>query len=58
MDIMRRFAAGEISEILGDEFLQHDREQRILGLRVAARKALEVSSAQNRGRISKPMRAA
>ncbi len=48
MDMMRRFAAGEISEILGDEFLQHDREQRILGLRVAARKALEVSSAQNR----------
>src|ERR1700682_1084276 len=48
MDIMRRVAAGEISEILGDEFLPHDREQRILGLRVAARKAIEVSSAQNR----------
>src|SRR5580704_13636218 len=47
MDIMRRFAAGEISEILGDEFLPHDREQRILGIRVAARKALEVASAQN-----------
>ena len=43
MDIMRRFAAGEISEILGDEFLKHDREQRILGLRVAARKSLDVS---------------
>ncbi len=27
MDMMRRFAAGEISEILGDEFLPHDREQ-------------------------------
>jgi penicillin G amidase len=48
MDMMRRFAAGEISEILGDEFLPHDREQRILGLRGAARKAIEVSSAQNR----------
>jgi penicillin G amidase len=48
MDMMRRFAAGELSEILGDEFLPHDREQRILGLRVAARKALEVASAQNR----------
>ena len=48
MDMMRRFAAGEISEILGDEFLRHDREQRILGLRVAARKALEVSSEQTR----------
>src|SRR5216684_1978773 len=48
MDIMRRFAAGELAEILGDDFLKHDREQRILGLRVAARKALEVSSAQTR----------
>src|SRR5258705_13741906 len=46
--MMRRFAAGEISELLGDEFLAHDREQRILGLRVAARKTLEVASAQNR----------
>ncbi len=48
MDMMRRFAAGEISEILGGEFVAHDREQRILGLRVAARKALDVSSEQNR----------
>src|ERR1700720_1822112 len=48
MDIMRRFAAGEISEILGADFLKHDREQRILGLRVAAQKALEVSSVQTR----------
>ena len=48
MDMMRRFAAGEISELLGNDFLPHDREQRILGLRVAARKALEVSSPQNR----------
>ncbi len=48
MDMMRRFAAGDISEILGDDFLQHDREQRILGLRAAARKAIEVSTAQNR----------
>jgi penicillin G amidase len=48
MDVMRRFAAGEISEILGGEFIQHDREQRILGMRIAARKSLEVSSAQTR----------
>ena len=33
MDMMRRFAAGEVSEILGDDFLKHDREQRILGLK-------------------------
>jgi penicillin amidase len=48
MDIMRRFAAGEISEILGADFLKHDREQRILGLREAAQKALEVSSPETR----------
>ena len=48
MDMMRRFAAGEASEILGDAFLKHDREQRILGLKVAAHKSLEVASAQNR----------
>ena len=48
MDIMRRFAAGEISEILGGDFLKHDREQRILGIRVAARKALEVASPEDR----------
>ncbi len=51
MDIMRRFAAGELSEILGDDLLKHDREQRILGLRVAARKALEVGSEQDRTRF-------
>jgi penicillin amidase len=48
MDIMRRFAAGELSELLGEEFVKHDREQRILGLRWAARKAIEVSPAQTR----------
>jgi penicillin amidase len=48
MDVLRRFAAGEISEILGAHYLKHDREQRILGLRVAARKAIEVSSVQTR----------
>ena len=32
MDVMRRFAAGEISEILGADFIKHDREQRILGI--------------------------
>jgi len=48
MDAMRRFAAGELSEILGDDFLKHDREQRILGMRAAARKAMEVTSEQDR----------
>ena len=51
MDMMRRFAAGDISEILGEDFLQHDREQRILGLQVAAQKALEVSSRAKSGSL-------
>ncbi|HLB86536.1 MAG TPA: penicillin acylase family protein, partial [Terriglobales bacterium] len=51
MDAMRRFAAGELSEILGEDFLEHDREQRILGLRAAARKAIEVTSEQDRSRF-------
>lgn len=41
MDIMKRFAAGEISEILGPDLLKHDREQRIFGLRAAAKNAIE-----------------
>jgi len=48
MDMMRRFAAGEISEILGEDFVKHDRDQRILGLRLAARKEIEVASEQGR----------
>src|SRR5437667_1606357 len=48
MDGMRRYAAGELSEILGADFVEHDREQRILGMRVAARKTLELASPENR----------
>jgi penicillin amidase len=36
MDVMRRAAAGELSEVLGEVTLPMDREQRILGLRPAA----------------------
>lgn len=48
MDGMRRFAAGELAEILGPGFIQHDREQRILGMRLAARKTMEVASVETR----------
>ena len=51
MDIMRRFAAGELAEILGDDFLKHDREQRILGLRIAAQKAIEIAPDEDRSRF-------
>ena len=48
MDVMRRFASGELSEILGEDTLQIDREQRVLGLRAAARKSLQMASPRDR----------
>jgi penicillin G amidase len=48
MDVMRRFGAGELSEILGSDTLQIDREQRILGLRAAAKKSLAMATARDR----------
>ena len=48
MDIMRRFASGELSEILGPDTLKIDREQRILGLRNAARKSLADADPRDR----------
>jgi penicillin amidase len=50
MDVMRRFAAGEMSELLGPALLEHDREQRILGLRASARK--ETAALPTRDRAS------
>ena len=44
MDLMRRAAAGELSEVVGDVALEHDRQQRILGIRAAA----EINLAQTR----------
>jgi len=48
MDVMRRFGSGELSEILGDDTLKIDREQRILGLRAAAKKSLQLASVRDR----------
>ena len=48
MDIMRRFGSGELSEILGEDTLKLDREQRILGLRAAAKKSLEIATTRDR----------
>ncbi len=48
MDVMRRYGSGELSEILGEGLLKRDREQRILGLRAAAKKAMELASARDR----------
>ena len=48
MDIMRRFGSGELSEILGEPLFKLDREQRILGLRAAAAKSLQMVSPRDR----------
>ena len=48
IDVMRRFGAGELSEILGEATLKIDRENRILGLRAAARKSLEMANPRDR----------
>ena len=48
MDIMRRYGSGELSEILGEDTLKLDREQRILGLRAAAKKSLEMAGPRDR----------
>jgi penicillin G amidase len=48
MDGMRRFAAGELAEVFGGEYLEHDRQQRTLGLKLVARKMIEIASAEGR----------
>jgi penicillin amidase len=47
MDGMRRFAAGELSEILGEDLIARDRRHRILGLRTAAQKAVRNATGEN-----------
>ncbi len=49
MDILRRAAAGELSEVIGADTVKMDREQRILGLRLAAEAAEKNISARDRG---------
>lgn len=48
MDGMRRFAGGDLAEILGADLVQHDRKQRILGLRQAAQVTLNQFSPEVR----------
>jgi penicillin G amidase len=49
MDIMRRYASGELSEILGKDTLKIDREQRVLGMRAAAKKSIAMATARDHG---------
>ena len=54
MDMTRRFASGDLAVILGPDFVATDREQRILGLRQAAEKAVAHGSDSTRA-VSRPM---
>jgi penicillin amidase len=49
MDLLRRAAAGDLSEIFGDVALDFDRENRTLGMRQAAERASRESSPEIRG---------
>ncbi len=48
MDMTRRFASGDLSVILGPEYVKVDTEQRILGLRQVAEKTVANMDAANR----------
>jgi penicillin G amidase len=49
MDLLRRAAAGDLSEIVGPAALKIDEENRILGMRQAAERAAKESSPEIRG---------
>jgi penicillin amidase len=51
MDLMRRSASGELAEILGEDLVARDRQQRILGLRHAARQAFLSLPEPDRGYV-------
>ena len=52
MDLMRRAAIGELAEIVGDIALEHDRRQRILGIRATAEKGLPSITNDDRQQFS------
>jgi penicillin amidase len=51
MDMMRRAAAGELSEVVGEATLKIDRQQRILGLRVVAEAAAKNVTGRDRAHL-------
>ena len=51
MDMMRRFAAGEMAAALGPDYVKVDREQRTLGLREVAERSLEQASPEERAQL-------
>ena len=51
MDMMRRYAAGELSAALGSDYIKVDREQRTLGLRQVAEKSLAQATPEEREQL-------
>ena len=51
MDMLRRYAAGEMAAALGADSVPMDRAQRLLGLREVARRSLEQSSPEERAQL-------
>ncbi|MCL4523702.1 MAG: penicillin acylase family protein [Acidobacteria bacterium] len=49
MDLLRRAAAGELSEIFGGTAIEVDRDNRVLGLKAAAEKCVAETDAETRG---------
>lgn len=52
MDMLRRAAAGDLSEAVGEIALEHDRQQRILGIRAQAEKGLALLTPEDRRQFS------
>jgi penicillin amidase len=51
MDMMRRYAAGELAAALGSDYVSVDREQRTLGLREVAERSLAAASPEERAQL-------
>ena len=51
MDMIRRYAAGELAAALGPKYVPVDREQRVLGLRDVARRSLAHATVEERAQL-------
>lgn len=51
MDMIRRYAAGELAAALGSDYVKLDREQRTLGLREVARRSLAQATPEERQQL-------
>src|SRR5271157_4382441 len=51
MDMTRRYASGELSAVLGPEYIKIDREQRILGMRLVAERSVAIMPVAQRAQF-------